>query len=382
MDPHAFPRRILLAVTGMSPQIVTETLYALVTQQGFVPTEIRLVTTAYGRNRALHDLLGIGATTGSRGHFHALCADYGWHGIRFDETCIEVIEDAAGHPLDDIRTPEENTLAADKLTRVVQALCADPDAAVHASIAGGRKTMGFYLGYALSLFARPQDALSHVLVAEPYEQCRQFFYPSPQPRELVLENGAKVDASAAQVMLAGIPLVHLRDGLPDTLLGGMDSYSQAVAAAQAGLGEASLHFDLAARTVRGFGRPLELPDLLFALLLWMCRRRKADAPLALDDAQAVAGFVACYREVAPGDSRHAENAIAALSDPATDFAAWFRSKRSRLEAALRAQLGRQRAACFAIERGGHHTRARYSLALPASQIHLREAAARRVSAVR
>ena len=42
------PRRILLAVTGLSPQVVTETLYALgVAEQGeaaFLPTDIHLIT--------------------------------------------------------------------------------------------------------------------------------------------------------------------------------------------------------------------------------------------------------------------------------------------------------------------------------------------------
>jgi CRISPR-associated protein (TIGR02584 family) len=61
----------------------------------------------------------------------------------------------------------------------VRELTADPDCAIHASIAGGRKTMGFYLGYALSLFGRPQDRLSHVLVSSPFESNQNFFYPLP-----------------------------------------------------------------------------------------------------------------------------------------------------------------------------------------------------------
>jgi hypothetical protein len=35
----AFPRRVLLAVTGLSPQIVTETLYALAVKGSWIPTE-------------------------------------------------------------------------------------------------------------------------------------------------------------------------------------------------------------------------------------------------------------------------------------------------------------------------------------------------------
>ena len=38
-------RNILVAVSGLSPQILTETLYALVEEQKFVPDEIDIITT-------------------------------------------------------------------------------------------------------------------------------------------------------------------------------------------------------------------------------------------------------------------------------------------------------------------------------------------------
>jgi CRISPR-associated protein (TIGR02584 family) len=53
-DPAAYPRRILLAVTGLSPQIVTETLYALGVKGSpvWVPTEVRIITTRWGAEQA------------------------------------------------------------------------------------------------------------------------------------------------------------------------------------------------------------------------------------------------------------------------------------------------------------------------------------------
>ncbi|MBL8259315.1 MAG: hypothetical protein JNM60_05860 [Candidatus Competibacteraceae bacterium] len=63
MNPECYPRRILLCVAGLSPQIVTETVYALnapCAESRFVPTEIHLLTTAEGAERArLTLLLGI-----------------------------------------------------------------------------------------------------------------------------------------------------------------------------------------------------------------------------------------------------------------------------------------------------------------------------------
>ena len=47
---------------------------------------------------------------------------------------------------------------------------------LHAS--GGRKTMTFTIGYAMSLFGRAQDSLSHVLVSGGYENIPGFWFPT------------------------------------------------------------------------------------------------------------------------------------------------------------------------------------------------------------
>ena len=53
-QPEEFARRILLMVTGRTPQVVTETLYALCVTQDppFIPTEVHLITTAEGAQDA------------------------------------------------------------------------------------------------------------------------------------------------------------------------------------------------------------------------------------------------------------------------------------------------------------------------------------------
>ncbi|MEI7970802.1 MAG: CRISPR-associated ring nuclease Csm6 [Betaproteobacteria bacterium] len=144
--PHLFSRRILLAVTGLSPQVVTETLFALTQEQSppFVPTEIHLITTAQGAEHARLELL-----SAAPGWFHRFSRDYGLPGIAFDAEHIHTIRDASGLPLEDIRDPSDNAIAANEITDLLRELTDDPDSALHVSIAGGRKTMGFYLGYAL-----------------------------------------------------------------------------------------------------------------------------------------------------------------------------------------------------------------------------------------
>jgi CRISPR-associated protein (TIGR02584 family) len=175
--PSFFPRRVLLAVTGLTPQVVTETLYALAvwSEPKFIPTEVHLVTTLEGAERAR-----LGLLHERTGWFHRLRGEYGLPEIRFDMQTIHVLSDAAGTPLADIRVPADNERAADLITELVRRITDDPASALHVSIAGGRKTMGFYAGYALSLFGRPQDRLSHVLVSPPYESHPAFFYPTPE----------------------------------------------------------------------------------------------------------------------------------------------------------------------------------------------------------
>ncbi len=58
-EPADFPHRVLLAVSGLTPQIVTETLYALAADEfaPFVPTEVHLITSAEGARRAELSLL-------------------------------------------------------------------------------------------------------------------------------------------------------------------------------------------------------------------------------------------------------------------------------------------------------------------------------------
>jgi hypothetical protein len=72
-DPASYQRRILLAVTGLTPQIVTETLYALAVagRPVWVPTQVRILTTRQGQEEAERALL-----SDDPGWFRRLREDY------------------------------------------------------------------------------------------------------------------------------------------------------------------------------------------------------------------------------------------------------------------------------------------------------------------
>ena len=55
--------------------------------------------------------------------------------------------------------------------------------------------MSIYLTAAMQMFGRAQDALSHVLVSEPFEMNQEFFYIPPSPRMLKTRDGQEISTN-------------------------------------------------------------------------------------------------------------------------------------------------------------------------------------------
>ena len=268
MQPTQFERRVLVSVTGLSPQVLTETVYALAKQDTapWIPTEVHLITTAEGARRAQLALLHP-----DQRWFGRLLEDYALPPIAFSEDQIHVARRADGTPIDDIRTPEDSARMADLIVTKIREFTEDEDCAVHGSIAGGRKTMGYYLGYALTLLGRPQDRLSHVLVNAPFESSWDFFYPTPYSRVFQIRDEL-VDARDAQVVLAEVPFVPLRHFIRGDLQGALD-FASAVELLRAATGP-RLRIDLENRRVRAGDRVFSLTPQLLALLALFAQRAK------------------------------------------------------------------------------------------------------------
>ena len=359
MTVERYPRRILLAVTGMSTQVVTETLWALFAK-GELPTEVYLVTTEHGRNRAVRDLLDP-----KDGRFHAFCRDYGLEGrIAFSEDSIRVIQSASGDRLTDIRTPEDNASAADVILKVVRSFCADERAQVHVSIAGGRKTMGFFAGYALSLFGRAQDRLSHVLVSEPFESNRDFFYPSPVSRNILSTDGRLLDEAQARVTLAEIPFVRLREGLSANFPEDCTRYEDVVERAQAEmLPPVSLRIELregADPVLLCSGRRVNLAPIPLAVYVWLAERRKCSAEGIRPGLEAAAEILALHAELFPRRSGDHARSLRALKHE-EDVLPYFQEKPSLIHRALREALPERLAESYFVAARGRRPNTVYML---------------------
>ncbi|MCK7629356.1 CRISPR-associated ring nuclease Csm6 [Shewanella putrefaciens] len=150
-------KHILLSAIGSHPQLITETLYDLYAAGKPHPDEIYVITTLDSVKKLKQGLLADGQLAKFEAHYSRQAAI-------FNDNHIWVIEDSVGRPAFDAKNAQEQIAMADFITRKVYALTSRDDVAVHASVSGGRKTMAFYLGYAMSLLGRKQDELSHVFV--------------------------------------------------------------------------------------------------------------------------------------------------------------------------------------------------------------------------
>jgi CRISPR-associated protein (TIGR02584 family) len=223
---------VLFAVTGMSPAVLTETIWALATGPSpVVPHTVVVVTTEAGRTRLESELfatplgrhpsvwLALHAELAARGVDvqGRLHLDRG-NGIRVFSRPGSVAGET--DRLTDIRTAADNETAGDFLLRELRGFTDDDDTQVIASIAGGRKTMGALLYAVMTLVGRDTDRLTHVLVEEPFDDARlqpRFYFPG-QPGGLhKLPDGRKIGSRRATLELADVPFVPLREVFPREL---------------------------------------------------------------------------------------------------------------------------------------------------------------------
>lgn len=223
-------KNILLLVTGGTPQIITETIWALACDpqhnEQWIPDEVHIISTRYGLNEVKNKLLGKDKILTRMKNEYAQIAK-----LKLEENFLHCFTDQEGNELEDLRTPEENEFAANLICEKIRHFSSDEKVSLHVSIAGGRKTMGFYAGYALSLYGRAQDRMSHVLVDEKFEKGINFYYPSKNENDFIIDRENKTIGLSkdAQVWLAQIPFVRLKEAVKDKhQLKGEDSFSTVV----------------------------------------------------------------------------------------------------------------------------------------------------------
>jgi len=360
---------ILLAVTGLTPQVVTETLFAIQQQGEALPRDIHILTTAEGFQRAKLTLI-------NEGWLAKFYADYHLPTPEFTDQHIHILQHPNGEPLTDIRTQADNQAMADSITEWVRTLTSSQHTALHVSIAGGRKTMGFYAGYALSLYGRPQDRLSHVLVSAEYESHPQFYYPTPYSQVIYGNDPSRkpLDTQNAQDMLADIAFVRLRHGLDKDLLQGKSSFSLSVAKAQQALGPAQLRINLKQHLLKAQEVSLKLIPTDLAFYSWLLKRQllKQPAPFCPSEGAPDLDYAAQYLQeylLIIGEMGGTERTRQTLQDGMTK--SFFEQRKSRINKKLQ-QTMLHGATAYLISAEGKRPRTCYRIGLEAGQILFEE----------
>ncbi|MFC2998149.1 CRISPR-associated ring nuclease Csm6 [Acinetobacter sichuanensis] len=351
-------KNILLLVTGMTPQIITETVWALAcdpqNDDQWVPDEIHVLSTQDGLTQIKSRLFADGIFKKFKTDYQQL------QNMQFDESSLHVICNENQQVLTDLKTPEDNEFAANAICEKIREFTENENVCLHVSIAGGRKTMGFYAGYALSLYGRAQDRMSHVLVEEKFETARDFFYPTPQSTYVTDRSGKEWDTKQAQVWLAQIPFVRLKDAVKEKhQLKGDDSFSQVVHKINESFNDVKLVIDLSGHQVK-VNEKFIIDDLApreFAMLHWFADLRQ----------KGLQGIIAPKVDA---NSKKASNEDATyLQKLTTEFGAYyeelknknadlvvdkkfFESVKSHLKTALETALGLELAEKIAIKQEG------------------------------
>jgi CRISPR-associated protein (TIGR02584 family) len=294
--PTPSRREVLIVTGGMTPQVVTETVHALASREldPIVPAKIVCVVTAGVAARFGEPLAA--ALERLRQEL-VVKADWRrtatpWRSARTG-LFVEFPHHEDDRPVQDIRSNKDAVRFADFASEVVLVETADQTARIHVSLAGGRKTMSFHGGAALSLFGRLHDELSHVLVhPQEFEGAPDFWFPTRADHFIDAAHPPGVPADAprrklnakdARIELGLIPFLHMRDRLPPWVLKQKLAYGSYVAQAEAVNRRCQLELVTAECLVNIVGvRSFDLGNREFALYQLMaewCRERVPGAGL-------------------------------------------------------------------------------------------------------
>ena len=207
-------KNILIATTGMSPAVLTETVWALADpiqkKNTVIPDEVKVITTLSGKQQIMEKLFESGIWNELRSALHIPEKM-----LRFHPDNIRVAHNASGVPLDGLSSIDEHTAFADTIMHELWAYTSQPDIRVISSLAGGYKTMSALMLSTMQLLARRGDRITHILVGGGLDTNKKFFFP-------------KTKDEAEQIHLIDIPLIPLRQWFQKQLKQPPPSYENLV----------------------------------------------------------------------------------------------------------------------------------------------------------
>lgn len=312
-------KEVLIFVAGATPQIITETIYALIHKDPPIyPDEIHIITTTHGKHLIEENLI-------KSGRFKEFCREFNLKDNILNEDSIVVVKDTKAAYLDDIKTKTDNESLGDFIINYIRDKTHDDRARIHCSIAGGRKTMSFYLGSALQLFGRPWDKLYHVLVTPEFESNPDFYY-KPKKDITLNKDGIEINTKDAEIFLAELPFIRLKDKIP---LNGKD-FKELVEEGQreidTALTQPFLRINLNERTVYIGDTPIDMVP--FQLMIYTAYIRQKTDNCKYPDKTYCLNCMDCFSPIVDFSSRPA------LENMAKDYRLIYKNQPLRTEELL------------------------------------------------
>ena len=280
-------RTILIAGMGITPAVLSETIWALATKKpAVVPDEVVIITMRNGAERLRESFFGAKTNGWNRLLFALGKAGVKTAGkLRFGPTqsSIRIIANAAGtDDLEEAITPEDVTRMADEILLTIRGFTEDPSTVVYASIAGGRKTMSALVLSCMSLLGRDGDHVLHVLVSPPFDHAMKPAFLFPEKGKTVVDfQGKRHRCVDAKIDLIDLPFVKMRGWYQGKFHSAPPSYGQLVSDVQNIAPEASveppdLTFDFRNGDILVSRKPLHLSPQEFTVLATDLLLRPAD----------------------------------------------------------------------------------------------------------
>ena len=205
---------VLIATMGLSPAVLTETVWALAhAKKPVIPDEIVVLSAKNSVDKMKRDLLEGSDPVWGRLLFALKKDKIDIDGkLIFGSMSIHVIPDARKNEMWDLRSSEDNLLAADFMMQEIRKYSESPDTEIIASIAGGRKTMSALLLSCMTLLGREEDRVVHVLLPEELEGGAEppFYFPQKGIVHVSKRTGKKYKGDKLESELFEVPFVRMR----------------------------------------------------------------------------------------------------------------------------------------------------------------------------
>ncbi len=125
---HNF-KEVFIFVAGATPQIITETIFALAIKDPPVyADELYIITTKTGKKRIEETII-------KQQIPKTMCEEYNIPSFILTDESFIIVKDTSGIILDDIRSREENEATGDAITSFIREKAKDMNTCLHCSLA-------------------------------------------------------------------------------------------------------------------------------------------------------------------------------------------------------------------------------------------------------